>query len=41
MQALGRWAARSPTMPMDLHMSVNSLILSFRTMFDPEPSTRA
>lgn len=35
-QAVGRWAARSPTMPMGRPLSVNSLILSFRTMFDPE-----
>lgn len=32
---IGRWAARSPTLPMDRPMSVNSLILSFRTMFEP------
>ncbi len=33
-QALGRWAARSPTMRMDLPLSVDALILSLRTMFD-------
>jgi DNA-binding HxlR family transcriptional regulator len=32
---IGRWAARSPTLPMGRPMSVNSLVLSFRTMFDP------
>lgn len=32
---LGRWAARSPTLPRDASLSVDSLILSFRTMFDP------
>jgi DNA-binding HxlR family transcriptional regulator len=32
--ALGRWAARSPVLPLGNPMSVNSLILSFRTMFD-------
>lgn len=32
---IGRWAARSPTLPMDRPMSVNSVILSFRTMFEP------
>lgn len=32
--ALGRWAARSPVLPMGNPMSINSLILSFRTMFD-------
>ncbi|MEO7056247.1 MAG: winged helix-turn-helix transcriptional regulator [Caldimonas sp.] len=33
-QALGRWAARSPTMPINLPLSVDALILSLRTMFD-------
>lgn len=33
---IGRWAARSPKMPMGLPMSVNSVVLSFRTMFDGE-----
>jgi DNA-binding HxlR family transcriptional regulator len=32
---LGRWAARSPSLPRDHPLSVDSLILSFRTMFDP------
>jgi DNA-binding HxlR family transcriptional regulator len=31
---IGRWAARSPSKPMGLPMSVNSVVLSFRTMFD-------
>jgi len=31
--ALGRWAARSPFLPNG-HLNVDSLILSFRTMFD-------
>lgn len=31
---LGRWGARSPVLPRDADLSVNSLILSFRTMFD-------
>lgn len=35
LKTLGRWAARSPTKP-DGPMSVNSLILSFRTMFSAE-----
>jgi DNA-binding HxlR family transcriptional regulator len=35
-QNFGRWAARSPTMPEGRHMSVNSIVLSLRTMFDPE-----
>jgi DNA-binding HxlR family transcriptional regulator/putative sterol carrier protein len=31
---LGRWGARSPSKPYDAALSVDSLILSFRTMFD-------
>ena len=34
-QVLGRWAARSPLLPLGLPMSANSVILSMRTMFDP------
>lgn len=34
--ALGRWAARSPRMPFTSPTSVTSLIIAFRTMFDPE-----
>ncbi|NNM74725.1 winged helix-turn-helix transcriptional regulator [Enterovirga aerilata] len=34
-QALGRWAARSPTHDPSLPLSATSLFLSFRTMFDP------
>ena len=34
-QALGRWAARSPSLPDDAPMSVDAFILSLRTMFDP------
>lgn len=37
--ALGRWAARSPTLPRDLPLSPDSLVLSFRTMFDPSRAT--
>ncbi len=37
--ALGRWAARSPTMPFTSPTSVTSLILAFRTMFDPEAAS--
>ncbi len=33
--ALGRWGARSPTLPQGAPLSVDALILSFRTMFDP------
>src|SRR5918992_2048925 len=32
--ALGRWGARSPSRPRDAELGVDSLILSFRTMFD-------
>ncbi len=32
---LGRWGARSPSKPRDAELGVDSLILSFRTMFDP------
>jgi DNA-binding HxlR family transcriptional regulator len=32
---LGRWGARSPSKPGDAPLGVDSLILSFRTMFDP------
>jgi DNA-binding HxlR family transcriptional regulator len=32
---LGRWGARSPSRPREATLGVDSLILSFRTMFDP------
>jgi DNA-binding HxlR family transcriptional regulator len=32
--SLGRWGARSPSRPRDAGLGVDSLILSFRTMFD-------
>jgi putative sterol carrier protein len=32
--SLGRWGARSPSKPCDAELGVDSLILSFRTMFD-------
>ena len=35
-QALGRWAARSPHRDPTLPISGVSILLSFRTMFDPE-----
>ena len=35
-QVLGRWAARSPSHDPSLPLSAVSLLLSFRTMFDPE-----
>jgi DNA-binding HxlR family transcriptional regulator len=34
-KAIGRWAARSPNLPQGAPMSVSSVILSFRTMFNP------
>jgi DNA-binding HxlR family transcriptional regulator len=34
--ALGRWGVRSPWRSKDDEISVDGLILSFRTMFDPE-----
>jgi DNA-binding HxlR family transcriptional regulator len=34
--SLGRWGVRSPTKPPDAELGIDSLILSFRTMFDPE-----
>jgi DNA-binding HxlR family transcriptional regulator/putative sterol carrier protein len=33
--SLGRWGARSPSRPRDAELGVDSLILSFRTMFAP------
>ena len=33
---LGSWGARSPSKPQDAPLGVDSLILSFRTMFDPD-----
>ena len=35
-QSFGKWAARSPHMPEGAHMSVNSVVLSFRTMFNSD-----
>ena len=32
---LGRWGVRSPSKPRDAQIGVDSVILSFRTMFDP------
>jgi DNA-binding HxlR family transcriptional regulator len=34
--ALGRWGVRSPSKPPDAELGIDSLILSFRTMFDPD-----
>ncbi|MGH3147948.1 MAG: winged helix-turn-helix transcriptional regulator [Rubrobacter sp.] len=33
---LGRWGARSPSKPRDAELGVDSIVLSFRTMFDAE-----
>ncbi|HWA48423.1 MAG TPA: winged helix-turn-helix transcriptional regulator [Dongiaceae bacterium] len=35
-QSFGKWAARSPHLPDGAHMSVNSVVLSFRTMFNSD-----
>jgi hypothetical protein len=35
-QMLGRWAARSPDHDPSMQISAVSIMLSFRTMFDPE-----
>ena len=35
-KTVGKWGARSPHMQAGKQISVNSLILSFRTMFDPK-----
>jgi DNA-binding HxlR family transcriptional regulator len=35
LKALGRFGARSPRLPMEANMSVDSQILALRTMFDP------
>src|SRR5215210_4044194 len=32
---LGRWGAQSPSRPCEATLGVDSLVLSFRTMFDP------
>jgi DNA-binding HxlR family transcriptional regulator len=32
---LGRWSSRSPSMPRDADLSVDSLVLSLKTLFDP------
>jgi DNA-binding HxlR family transcriptional regulator len=34
--ALGRWGVRSPDLMQGFPLSVDALVLSFRTMFDPE-----
>lgn len=34
--SLGRWGVRSPSKPPDADLGVDSLILSFRTMFDAQ-----
>ena len=35
MMAIGRWAARSPTLPQGAPLGVNALVLWLRTMFAP------
>src|SRR5215204_5824295 len=34
--SLGRWGVRSPSKPRDAELGIDSLILSLRTMFDPQ-----
>jgi len=34
--SLGKWGVRSPSKPPDAELGIDSLILSFRTMFDPQ-----
>jgi DNA-binding HxlR family transcriptional regulator len=36
LQELGRWGSRSPSHDLEAAMSIDSIILSFRTMFDGE-----
>jgi DNA-binding HxlR family transcriptional regulator len=38
--SLGRWGARSSSKPCDAELGIDSLILSFRTMFDPHAAER-
>ncbi len=38
--ALGRWASRSPDMPFGAPTSTASLVIAFRTMFDPEVASK-
>ena len=33
---LGRWGSRSPSLPHDAHSSIDSLLLSLRSLFDPQ-----
>lgn len=37
---LGKWGARSPALPREAGLSVDSLVLSFRAMFDPRAAAR-
>jgi alkyl sulfatase BDS1-like metallo-beta-lactamase superfamily hydrolase len=37
--AVGRWAARSPSLPREAGLGVDSAMLSFRTMFSPAAAT--
>jgi DNA-binding HxlR family transcriptional regulator len=33
---LGRWGSRSPSLPHEAHSSIDSLLLSLRSLFDPQ-----
>lgn len=35
LQSLGRWASRSPSLPADASIGLDSFVLALRTMFDP------
>jgi DNA-binding HxlR family transcriptional regulator len=36
---LGRWGSRSPSLPHDAHSSIDSLLLSLRSLFDPQAAS--
>ncbi|MGH2905821.1 MAG: winged helix-turn-helix transcriptional regulator [Solirubrobacterales bacterium] len=38
---IGSWGAKSPVLPRDYPLSVNSIVMSFRTMFDPSRAAGA
>lgn len=39
LQVLGRWGSQSPTMPHGARVSVDTMILALRTMFEPDAAT--
>jgi DNA-binding HxlR family transcriptional regulator len=36
---LGRWGSRSPSLPHDAHSSIDSVLLSLRSLFDPRAAS--